>query len=927
MFLKTFVRVLLVAIVLALIGIGMVDYLKNFDQNECSMTYMYDYPLLIPINLDDDSFFSDYKLFLYCEGYFCQKSENLIFNQSGLVPVLFITGNADSHMQVRSLASVSLEKSKSKYPKIKFLYFTISFNEELSAIYGPVIEKQTLYARKCIKKILSLFDKMTEHNRPKNVVVIGNSMGGIVARNILSLRVDDSFDLNSVTTIITKSSPHNRPVIDIDSRMSRIYQDINKHWLNSSDIYLKNTVLVSLYGGHRDILVRSGLSNIKDWNNLSKATIISAYTESIPYVWRSIDHRCMAWCRELILTVTRALFNLVDPQTSQIYESQEVRAGILAKHFNGIETSYKMDKIKLDKQLTIIDKKSEIFYEFNSFNPKNQESVLFNLSSLEINFDSLFIYTNLNKKYSISLCEDVVDAIDCLNPIDLGSQFGKVIPPLYKNKKMSLNTININNLKDLIKKYNFLLIKIPICKTIEAHQIILKLDWYNKSERFNYLSSELEDIKLDLFPTFSRIYLPSIKNVFQVYNVEKVPLKNSCDFSLRKQMDSANIPLLSSCLMIILNEQHVNHIINSEFIQLKSKNISIKLSKNIDDDNQLLFIDIIKFNPTHLLRSGKSKNTSQINSDGYTIRFKFDFVGSLGQFVRFYGVFFPAFLTAILQFYDIVSLRSLNPTISSLFLEHYNRNIRIHLCLILVLFSLNFLPTYYKKDSEILSYESLDFSFLPILLHLSAYGMLIILSFFITVISIPIKLFMKKILFRMVPFINSKKAKILCRFFSLALFVTAAFYSSTLAICILFYFELLSIIIYETDPLFNQTRLFFMYFILVLNVPGLIVWAKSVSHSSIRPMNEIFEDSATEAAQGFFAFVILNWIKFEAGMMQKFSLDKNIISILLFVNLLMTILHSMIHLHRLQYFILAHLFIVSLRTSVTMKKIVEEKQD
>ncbi|RNA32922.1 GPI inositol-deacylase [Brachionus plicatilis] len=748
MLLKSFIRVILVAIILVSLGFGIVDYLKNFDQNECSMTYMYEYPRLIPINLDDDAHFINYKLYLYCEGYFCQKFENLRFTESGLVPVLFITGNADSHMQVRSLASVSLDKSKTKSPKKKFLFFTISFNEELSALYGPVIEKQTIYARRCIQKILSLFDKTPEQSRPKKVLIIGNSMGGIVARNILLPRHDDSFDLNSVDTIITKSSPHIRPVVNIDFKMSQIYQDINTYWLNSSENGLKNVVLVSLYGGHRDILVRSGLSNIKDWSGKSMATVISSYTPSIPFVWRSIDHRCMAWCRELILTVTRALFDLVDSKTGQIHEKKQTRQAILSKHFDGTEKIAKMDRIKIDDQLSNLVQKSDFFYDFNSYNPKDPKSVLFDLRVLKSDFDSLFIYTNLNEKYSINLCERI-DQSYCLNPIDLVSQFGQIFPPLYENKDMTLRAVNVNTLIELMKKYNFLLIKIPIRLTKAPHQIILKLDWYKKQERFNYLSGGLEDIRLNSYPVFSRFYLPSLKNVFQVYKIEKTPLKNACDLFLRKEIDNKKFPLLASCLMVIFYEQHVNQVENSESIQTKSKNVTIKLSKNIYN-SEPSYIDLINFDPKHLLKS--SKNLGQINADDYVLSFRFNLMGSLGQFIRFY----------------------------------------------------------------------------------------------------------------------------------------------------------------------------------VLNVPGLVVWAKSIGNFSIQPMSYLFEDCAMEAAQGFFVIVILNWIKFDAGMMQKFSLDKKIVSLLLFTNLIMTISYSMINLYRLQYFILAHLLIVFLRPGVKLIKNEEndkKKQD
>lgn len=193
---KGIARFFITILILTLTGIGLVNYLKHHDENECSMTYMRQSPSLIPVQLSPaiNRKFPFYKLYLYCEGYDCQKYENLHFTAPGSIPVLFITGNADSHKQVRSLASISIDKSLHLKPsnKIKFHYFTISFNEELSALYGPILQTQTDYAKHCIVHILSLFKNIKpESSRPTSVLVIGNSMGGVVSRGLLVPSSDD----------------------------------------------------------------------------------------------------------------------------------------------------------------------------------------------------------------------------------------------------------------------------------------------------------------------------------------------------------------------------------------------------------------------------------------------------------------------------------------------------------------------------------------------------------------------------------------------------------------------------------------------------------------------------------------------------------------------------------------------------------------
>lgn len=53
-------------------------------------------------------------------------------------------GNAGSHKQVRSLASVALRKAidETKY-KTHFDFFTVDFGEEISGLFGGVLQDQS----------------------------------------------------------------------------------------------------------------------------------------------------------------------------------------------------------------------------------------------------------------------------------------------------------------------------------------------------------------------------------------------------------------------------------------------------------------------------------------------------------------------------------------------------------------------------------------------------------------------------------------------------------------------------------------------------------------------------------------------------------------------------------------------------------------
>ena len=426
------VRLVLTLAVCSLLAVGVHDYLTNMEANECSMTYMRQSPSLLPVALPGAvrAKYPNYALYLYCEGNDCQLHEHMRFSGAGgLIPVLFVPGNADSAKQVRSMASVGLDKSRTHHshqpPSVTFLYFTISFNEELSALYGPLLDMQTRYVRLCVKHILGLFGGVRPlERRPTSVLLIGNSMGGMVARAIFVPhdKQQQQQQQQRVHTIITKSTPHRRPVLNVDAHMNTFYARTNAHWLNTSASVssLDNVLLASLYGGKRDVLVRSGLANLNtdddegededdEWSHgKSRATILSAYTGAMPRVWRSIDHRCMAWCLELVLALNRALFEMVDPRTLQITDDRAKRARILRFHLQrGIpdspaaanddhdERHLLLSNARVLDQLQAIEESLESELNAAGGEQLKERAWLVDLSVMMEAYDSLFVLTSV----------------------------------------------------------------------------------------------------------------------------------------------------------------------------------------------------------------------------------------------------------------------------------------------------------------------------------------------------------------------------------------------------------------------------------------------------------------------------------------------------------------------------------------------------
>ncbi|XP_067891789.1 GPI inositol-deacylase-like isoform X11 [Heterodontus francisci] len=308
----------------AFVGLGIWDVLFVYEENKCSMTYMFEYPEYLKIKLPRklSSKYPSYGLYLYGEGDSAETRKDL--KVTG-IPVLFLPGNAGSYRQVRSLGSVALRKAENIHNKFHFNFFSIDFNEELVALYGGSLEKQTTFVHACIKVILKLYkDKKAA---PSSVAIVGHSMGGIVARALFTL---PNFKPTLISLIITQATPHVAPVLLLDSYLIDFYTTVNNYWiLKEKD--LRNITILSMGGGFRDYQVRSGLTIVPSlglYNNT-----LNVVTSAVPRAWLSTDHLCIVWCKELVLATVRAFFDLVDRHTNQLTTDLERRMSVLHHHF------------------------------------------------------------------------------------------------------------------------------------------------------------------------------------------------------------------------------------------------------------------------------------------------------------------------------------------------------------------------------------------------------------------------------------------------------------------------------------------------------------------------------------------------------------------------------------------------------------------
>lgn len=323
------------------------------DPQGCVMSMMSPtYIKLSGFDTEHSRFATKYSLYLYREEGVDEYTKDNIGLRGA--PVLFIPGNAGSYKQVRSLSSeasryyhgvLKHDNDKAKDGLRQLDFFTLDFNEDLSAFHGQTLFDQAEYVNEAVAYILSLYTDPSRSRRdaqlpdPSSVILIGHSMGGIVARTVL---VTPKFQANSVNTIITMSTPHARPPVTFDADMVSLYQSINAYWRESylqrwaSNNPLWHTTLISIAGGGRDTTVPSDYTNIASL--VPESHGFTVFSSGIPTIWTSMDHLAITWADQMRKVIIKSLFEVVDVRRAAQTKPRAERMKVFRKRFlTGLE--------------------------------------------------------------------------------------------------------------------------------------------------------------------------------------------------------------------------------------------------------------------------------------------------------------------------------------------------------------------------------------------------------------------------------------------------------------------------------------------------------------------------------------------------------------------------------------------------------------
>ena len=224
-------------------------------------------------------------------------------------------------------------------------FFAIDFNEDFTAFHGQTILDQAEFLNDAVAYILSLYHDPRRSQRdpglpdPSSVILVGHSMGGVVARTMLTMA---NYQPNTVNTIVTASAPHARPPVSFDAESVRTYKRINDYWRHAytqtwaNDNPLWHVTLISIAGGGLDTVVPSDFASLE---SLVPSTHgFTVFTSAIPNVWTGCDHIQTTWCVQLMKSVVRSLFETLDVRRPGQTKPRAERMRIFKKwYLTGLE--------------------------------------------------------------------------------------------------------------------------------------------------------------------------------------------------------------------------------------------------------------------------------------------------------------------------------------------------------------------------------------------------------------------------------------------------------------------------------------------------------------------------------------------------------------------------------------------------------------
>ncbi|GIL62452.1 hypothetical protein Vafri_16685, partial [Volvox africanus] len=250
---------------------------------------------------------------------------------SGLVlPVLFIPGNNGSHEMARSLASETSRRFSRLGVQIlepvELVWYMLDLEGELSAFDGRILEAQVKFALAAMKHLaavhnITVMDPANSKNRVSGqvrddgigegrrwmqqhpgLVLVGHSMGGVVAADALARAAEDpELGPSIAALLVTFGAPHARPPAPGDPSLQSFYAGAARR-------PRPVVPLLSIAGGVADYQVAAELTNPEGLTPQGMWRWLAL--PNLPGGWCPSDHNSLVWCNQLMVRLGQAMVDL-----------------------------------------------------------------------------------------------------------------------------------------------------------------------------------------------------------------------------------------------------------------------------------------------------------------------------------------------------------------------------------------------------------------------------------------------------------------------------------------------------------------------------------------------------------------------------------------------------------------------------------------
>lgn len=545
-------------------------------------------------------------------------------------------------------------------------FFSVDFNEDFSAFHGQTLLDQAEYVNDAVAYILSLYHDPRRSQRdpslpdPSSVILIGHSMGGLVARAMLTV---SNYQSNSINTIVTMSTPHARAPVSVDADLVHAYDKVNDYWRRAhsqqwaNDNPLWHVTLISIAGGGLDTVVPSDYASVE---SLIPGTHgFTVFTSGIPKVWTGSDHIQTTWCVQLMKSIAHSIFEIIDVHRASQTKPRSERMRTFKKwYLTGMEeTIEKSSPVEEVKQVSFDEGASNVFGDEQRLalrslgHPASPRAYFFPLPPQEPSDGRKFVILSdqaLNREGS------GLELLFCKNQVE------RVPPFSSQESKISVETSGTTKL---------------VCKTAKPDTILLPASThlavqpFEKSDPFTFLQYSASDMaeyncitildrSAEAQTGWALAELSSVSNMTSIIDISlnrllavglhlKLPAK-------RPLVTEIQIPALHSSLLAFnlvvgpqscgdsaelftpLLRQYIEEPFESKFVvNIKTANVSLH--------------GIAPFMPPPLRNRGATRGLAlQFWSDptcdsSINVTLKVDVLGSMGKLVMRYRLVFAAF--------------------------------------------------------------------------------------------------------------------------------------------------------------------------------------------------------------------------------------------------------------------------------------------